>query len=71
VSYDVTARRRAESEARSWRRSSRASADAIIRTDPDGLVRTANAAVGGHLRVRPAGLVGRDIALLIPADQRP
>jgi diguanylate cyclase (GGDEF)-like protein/PAS domain S-box-containing protein len=70
VSYDVTARRRDERDARQLAAIVEGSADAIIDTDPGGLIRIANAAVGTIFGYDPAALVGRHIALLIPADQR-
>jgi PAS domain S-box-containing protein len=71
VSYDVSARRQAECDARQLAAIVEGSGDTIIQTDVDGLIRSANAAVGTTFGYDPAGLVGRDIALLIPAGERP
>jgi PAS domain-containing protein len=71
ISHDVTARRRTECDARQLAVIVEGSADAIIQTDVDGLIRSANTAVGTLFGYDPAGLVGRDIALLIPAGERP
>jgi diguanylate cyclase (GGDEF)-like protein/PAS domain S-box-containing protein len=70
VSYDVSERRRAEHDARRLAAIVEGSADAIIESDPAGLIRSANAAVGSIFGCDPAGLVGRDIAQLVPAEQR-
>jgi diguanylate cyclase (GGDEF)-like protein/PAS domain S-box-containing protein len=71
VSYDVSARRQAECDARQLAAIVEGSGDAIIQIDVDGLIRSANAAVGTIFGYDPAGLIGRDIALLIPAGERP
>ncbi|MDB5876266.1 MAG: hypothetical protein JWQ07_5708 [Ramlibacter sp.] len=70
VSYDVSARRQAECHARQLAAIVEGSGDAIIQTEVDGLIRSANAAVGTIFGYDPAGLVGRDIALLIPTGER-
>jgi diguanylate cyclase (GGDEF)-like protein/PAS domain S-box-containing protein len=71
VSYDVSARRLAEAHARHLAAIVENSDDAIIETDPHGVIRTANPAVKGIIGYEPAQLIGQHVDLLIPAGEGP
>jgi diguanylate cyclase (GGDEF)-like protein/PAS domain S-box-containing protein len=71
VSVDVTARRAEEARLRRLAAIIEGSEDAIIETDRNLVVRTANAAVHDVFGYHADELVGRNVAILTPPDLRP
>jgi diguanylate cyclase (GGDEF)-like protein/PAS domain S-box-containing protein len=70
VSYDVTARRDAEDTARELAAIVEGSDDAIIRTDTDGEIRSANLSVTAMFGYAPQELIGANVAVLVPLEKR-
>ncbi|MDQ1705140.1 MAG: hypothetical protein QOF18_1506, partial [Frankiaceae bacterium] len=71
LAYDISAQREAETRAAHLASIIEGSADAIIDTDLEGIIRSANAAVEQVFGYTPAELIGQRISLLIPKSQRP
>jgi diguanylate cyclase (GGDEF)-like protein/PAS domain S-box-containing protein len=71
VSNDVTERRLAEAQARHLAAIVENADDAILETDPRGVIRTANPAVKNLFGYEPDELIGRHIAVLIPTGEGP
>ncbi len=70
VSYDVSARRDAEAEARSLAEIVDGADDAIVRTDLDGTIETANRAVEAIFGYPPTELIGQNVVILVPLESR-